>query len=275
MLELKYGDDMKRLLFLIYIFSLFCAVDVYAQDKTTFTVSSVGAKAGDEVTISVNMKDNPNFQSLSLLIPLNSIYVEYESCEIIGFKKATMKDCGINPKNEVTFYAIQVSENDTKLFSDTGDILNVTLKIKDNVKEDIPITLDVKSYAQKVGEKLEYNVVNGMIKTTGELEEKVINSNEDLSDKVDEDVTWSSSNDDVAKVDSDGKVTFNESGNTTITAKNKNGKTVYEKTYVVNNKEKKNISKYLIIGIISIISITIIIIVMIFTIKFIKRTKKK
>ena len=261
---------MKKLLLIIILFLLF-TINVNAEEKTVFSVNSTSAKPGDEVTISINMSNNPKFQSLAFFIPLNSIYVEFKSCSINGFNKATMKDCDINPRNEITFYAIQASDADNKLFTDTGNILEVKLKVKDDVKEDIPITLDMKNFARSTSEKLEYDVVNGIIKITGDFENKEVNSKDDLSGKVLEDVVWSSSDDSVATVDDKGKVTFNESGNTTITAKNKDGKTVYEKTYSVNKKDKKSINKFVIIGLVAVI----IIVFVFLTIFFIKNKKSK
>ena len=263
---------MKKVLLLIILIISCFTINVNAQDKTTFSISKVAASPGNEVTVTVNMRDNPNFQTLSFFVPLNSLLVEYESCSVIGFDGASMKNCGLNPRNEITFYAFMVSKNDDKFFTNSGDILNIKLKVKDGVKEDILLKLtDVSFYG--TGD-LEYNLEDGLIKTTGEIENTVINSNEDLSKKVDKDkeVTWESSNSDVAKVDKDGKVSFRESGNTTITAKDKNGKTIYEKTYNVNKKKDLPIGLFIGIGI---VAVGIIVLIVLIATKKIKINFKK
>lgn len=263
---------MKKILLLIIILISCFTINVHAAEKTTLAINSVAASPGNEVTVTVSIKDNPKFQNLSFFIPLNSLLVEYESCSVIGLNKASMKNCGLNPRNEITFYAFMVSKNDDKYFEDTGDILSIKLKVKDGVKEDVPLKLTEVTYSNT--DALEYNLEDGLIKTTGEIENKVINSNDDLGKKVDKDkdVTWSSSNSDVAEVDKDGKVSFRESGNTTITAKDKNGKTIYEKTYNVDKKKDKPIVLYIVIGV---VSVGVIILIALLCIKIKKRSKKE
>ena len=62
-------------------------------------------------------------------------------------------------------------------------------------------------------------------------------------------ITWTSSDNEVAKVDEKGNVEFTGSGNTTITAVDEAGKKLYEKTYLVNKKKKNHDKKYLMISI--------------------------
>jgi len=251
---------MKKIFIILIVFVFCYTFNVKALDKSVFTVNSVSGTPGSEVVVSINLNNTSKYNSVGMFIPLNTLMVEYVSCEINGFSKASMKDCGLNPKNEVTFYAFTINNN---LFNESGNILDIKLKIKDNIDQDIPMTMSVNSFSKSTTENLEYDIVDGIIKINGKVEEKTINSKDSLGKEVDEDVVWSSSNDDVAKVDDEGNVSFKDIGNTTIVAKNKNGKTVYEKSYQVNKKKSKSYSKYfiiagIIVGVLAIIGVIIL-----------------
>ena len=254
---------MKKIFLIISLLALFYTMDVSALDKSVFTVSSINANPGDEVTISINLNNSSKYNTIGMFIPLNTLMVEYVSCKINGFSDASMKNCGYNPKNEVTFYALQA---DGDLLNDNGNILDIKLKVKENITEDIPLSIRINSF-DKNSEKLEYDIISGVIKLNGEVKTTSVDSKEELGKEVDGEVEWSSTNDDVAKVDSNGNVSFKEIGNTTIVAKDKNGKTVYEKSYQVNKKEKFSIIKYLIIVAILLAIIGIIYVIIIAIIK--------
>lgn len=238
----------KVFLFLLLFF--FSSFPVFASDKTLFTVKSITASSGDEVCVSISIQDNPRFELLSLELPIDVSQVDFISCDINGFSSAMMKSCDLNPHNEVVFYALTMYKEENKLLEASGDILDIHLKIHDNVKKDIPLSLKVTSYGKSETESLDYDVVHGMIKIAGNIETKIVDEKTDLSDKVsDKDVVWNSSEGDVASVDENGQVTFHDSGNTTISATDKDGNVLYEKTYLVNKKRKRSFLPFVIFGI--------------------------
>ena len=249
---------MKRTILLVYLFLFNSLMEVNAADPSVFLSSNITAGNGEEVTITISLDSKTRYQSIGIFVPLDSTKVEYISCGINGFSSASLKDCGLNPRNEVTFYALTISENDDRLFKENGDILDIRLRIKDNVHENIPINYEVSDFSKSSTEKLEFETISGVIAIDSDVESKDVDTAESLGEKVvdvskDDKITWSSSNDEVAVVDDNGKVSFNESGNTTITAKDSHGKIVFEKTYLVNKKIKKSIAKFIIIGIAGVI----------------------
>ena len=257
---------MKRVIkCLLLLFAGFMMLDVYASDKTIFTVKGIEASAGNEVTITINMANNPKYELLSMKLPIDTTQVDFLECGINGFDQAMLKECSLNPKNELIFYALTMYTEENKLMGDTGDILYIKLKIKDDVKKDIPLSLTVTDYGKNENEPLPFDVVNGMIKISGDIETTIIDQKEDLSKDVNKnsqgDVTWKSSDQEVAVVDKEGTVEFKKSGNTTITAKDAKGRIVYEKTYLVNKELSKDYTIYKIIGVIAAILITSVIVI--------------
>lgn len=248
----------KILLFITFIFTL----PVFASDKTVFAVQGIEAAPGSKVTVLVNMRNNPKFELLSFSIPIDTTKVDFLGCEINGFDKAMMKDCSLNPKNEIIFYALTMYTEDKKLLSDTGDIARIYLKIKDNAKKDIPLSLNITDYGKSESEPLKYDVVNGMIKIRGNIETRYVDSSISLRNQIknlsEEKITWKSSNKAVAKVDKEGHVTFVGTGNATITATDSKGRIIYEKTYLVSEDIKEGKSPVLMIVIIVVVLLLIV-----------------
>lgn len=261
----------KTLKILIILIILLFTSNVKAEEKTVFSLSNIKTSSGAEVTIRVNMKNNPKFELLGFKIYYDSSKLEYISCGINGFSNAMLKDCNINKDKDITFYALTMYTEDNKLMNDTGDIVDIKFKVKDNVKNDIPLSLDITDFGKTDTEPLDFDIINGKIEISGDIESKSVNEKDNLSHNITEkkDIDWESSDKSVATVDSNGEVKFKDNGNVTITATDSDGNIIYEKTYLVNNKIKGNYTKYILIGASCLIIIATVILIII------KRKKKK
>ena len=250
----------KVLLFLITLVFIQIPL-VHAEDKPTFSIKTIKSAPGQEISVSVNLKNNPNYQYVSLEIPLDMTQLEFTSCDINGYENAMMKRCDMNPNNELIFYALTMHEEEEKLLKDTGDIIDIHLKIKDTASSDIPLVLKITGFGKGNNEKIDHDVEIGYIRISGDIETKTVNEKESLGNEIikieenkengnnNQSITWTSSDNEVAKVDEKGNVEFTGSGNTTITAVDEAGKKLYEKTYLVNKKKKNHDKKYLMISI--------------------------
>ena len=246
----------KIILFVLLFFPFF----VHASEKTVFSLNDVTSAPGSTVTIRLNIKNNPEFGVLTTRVKFDSTKLEYVSGELNAFSGASIKGIDKNKnKGLVAIYAISISRK----LKDTGDIATMEFKINDDIKEDIdiPISIEVVDYGEDADHSLEYEVKNGIIHVDGAIDTVNKDSKESLIEKYKSqiggdkksdsgDVTWESSNDDVAKVD-DGVVEFKEDGNVTVEAKDKDGNVVYSKDYYVKGdaikKKKSNVIRYVLI----------------------------
>lgn len=246
----------KKIILFILLFIPFI---VKADEKTIFSLNDVTSAPGSNVTIKFNIKNNPEFGVLTARVKFDNTKLEYISGNLTALKSASIKGIDKNKnKGLVAIYAISISNK----LKDTGDVATMEFKINDSIKDniDIPLSIEIVDYGVDADKSLEYEIKNGVIHVNGNTETKNSNTKESLTEKYkekikeknkDEDVTWESSNDDVAKVD-DGVVEFKEDGNATIEAKDKDGNVVYSKDYYVKGKIKKsnnNIIKYILIAV--------------------------
>ncbi|MBQ3306788.1 MAG: Ig-like domain-containing protein [Bacilli bacterium] len=232
---------MKKL-FLLILFYIILIPNVYAEEKTVFSIESKNSAPGKEVTINVSMRNNPKFELLSFQLPIDTTQVEFLECNVIGLKKATLKGCSINPYNTIVFYALTMYADEDKLLTNTGKIAEIHLKVKEGANKDVPLSLNITDYGKSDTEKLDYEIENGYIRIAGDIKTKVINEKEDLSKELGknvgtESITWESSDEETATVDPEGNVEFRGSGNATIIAKDVEGNIVYKKNYFVNTKD--------------------------------------
>lgn len=262
----------KKILFIIIVLISF-SLNVEAAETTTFSIADIDASAGEDITVSVNMKNNPKFGLLGIKVNYDTNKLTYDSCSINGFDNAMMKGCDPNKDGDIVFYALTIYEEEDKLLDDTGDIFDIKFKINDDVTEDIPLELNITDYGETANTKLEYNLENGNIKLSNNIISESVNSKVDLSKEIpkeykEDKIIWKSSNQEIATVDDEGNITFKKDGNVTITATTDDGEVILEKKYRSNKEIKDNNYKiYIIIGIILIISLVIFIVI--------KRKKKK
>lgn len=242
---------MKKIFILVLLF-LF-PLCVYAADETVFSVNEVTASPGNNVKITLNLNNKQKFGVLTGRIKYDKNKLTYVSHELSGLKNGMLKGAENNEeKGLVAIYGITLSAS--KLMNDNGNILSIEFKIKDDVTEDIPIEIEIKDFGVDEEKSLPYKVNNGIIHIKSNVSsvkkednEKAVNDlKEELKKKEvkEDDITITSSDEDVATVDENGNIEFKNDGNVTIEAKDKEGNVVYSKDYLVNNKVKK-INKYI------------------------------
>lgn len=256
---------MKKII-LFFMFLLF-PIMINADEKTIFSLDEVTASSGNNVTINLNLQNKQKFGVLTARIHFDNSKIEYVSSELKGLKSGTIKGTDDNnDKGLVAIYAISL--NQKKLMADNGNILTIEFKIKDDVSGDIPIELEIVDFGVDESKSLDYEKKDGVIhikenvKTVPKKSDESASSDykEEAKKNEEDDITWSSTNPEIATVDEDGNVTFNNNGNVTIEAKDKNGNVVYSKDYFVKDKVKKNYPiKVVIIAVVTIIVLVLII----------------
>ena len=245
---------MKKLLF--FLMMLIIPVFIYAEEITTFSLNEVSSIAGGNVTIKLNMDNKQEFGVLTVRLHYDNTKLEYISSKINGLK-AVLRGTDKNvSKGLVVLYAINLGDN---LMNDSGNVWTIDFKVKDDVKEDIPLSLEIKDFGKDESNKLKYEKKDGLIKIKESINTIEKNKTDNLSNNVKENekVIWSSTDKDVAIVDENGNVSFTEDGNVTIEAKNEDGKVIFSKDYFVKEKSNNYLIWY-IAGAILLIVISII-----------------
>lgn len=260
------GDVMRKILFwfLLFLFP-FC---VHAADKTIFSLNEVTASPGNKVTINLNIDNKEKFGVLTARIHYDKTKLDYDSHNLLGLKNGVLRGADNNAdKGLVVLYGVTLS--DKKLMTDNGKILEVVFTVKEDVSEDIPLALEIVDFGIDENKNLEYEKKDGIIHIKGNVvnvkPDDKPSFNDDLKEElkkqdVDEnDITITSSDEDVATIDENGNIQFKKDGNVTIEAKDKDGKVVYAKEYLVNNKKKISYKPFIYIGL-AIIAILILLI---------------
>ncbi len=166
---------MKKVLFTIFL-SLIFLISINVNAKTEFKASTVNAKVGDDVKIKVTKSDNEQFQMLGIKIKYDKNKLEFKKCKVYGFDKAFMSGCK-NINSIITFYAISASSDD--LMNDSGNIYDITFKVKDVTDASIPINLKVTDYNSDIEHSLDYDTIDGAIilKDNTNNKDIVVNNN--------------------------------------------------------------------------------------------------
>ena len=250
----------------IFLLLLIIPITINAENITTFSIDEISASAGNNITVDLNMDNNQEFSVLTIKVHYDNTKLEYISSEMYGLN-ATLRGTDKNSdKGIVALYAINL--NSSKKMNDSGKIMTIEFKIKDDVTVDLPLNIEIKDFSADETNKLKYKVKDGLIKIKNNVNTVTKNDTASLFEKLleetkkeglkNEDVTWSTTDDNIASVDSEGNVTFKDNGNVEIFAKDSTGAILYSKEYYVNSKLKNKKYIFIAIG----ISIAIVIILL-------------
>ena len=252
---------MKKLFFILIAIITILPINIKEKKKkTTFSLNEVTSTVGSEITMKFNVDNNPEFGILAVKFHYDINKLEYISSKINGLENALLKNVESNNKGIIALYAITLDTK--KLMNDTGNLVEMKFKIKDEVEEDIKIKVEVTDFGKDENTPIEFDSIDGNIIIKKEIEKVYINNTTALNEKIDDknNVVWESSDEKIATVDENGNVEFKEAGNVTIKAKDKeNNNVIYEKDYQVETKEKANNYNMIIISIIAILLIGIIV----------------
>jgi len=234
---------MKKII--LFILLLIFPRIIFADNKTIFSLSEVTASPGNNVTINLNIENNQQFGILTLRIHYDNQKLEYVSSQLKGLKSGIVRGTDCNEdKGLIALYAISLNEK--KYMSDSGNILTVEFKITDNVFSDIIIELEIVDFGINDSKSLKYETKNGIIhvedgvETVSKSDKKTLTvKNHDINEN---NIEWSSTDENVAIVDNDGNVKFKNGGNVIIEANDSEGNILYNKQYFVKDKlnNKKN-----------------------------------
>lgn len=257
---------MKKILILLIL--LIFPIMVNAEEVTKFSLNEITASPGSNVTVILNMDNKQEFSVLTAKIHYDNKRLEYVSSELKGLKSMLRGTDKNIDKGIVAMYAINLDSENT--MKDNGNIMLVEFKIKEDVTEDIPITLEIKDFSKGESTKLKYEKQDGIITIKGNVQtvtnDKEENLQNDLNEtikkekKKNDSVTWETTNDSIATVDEKGNVKFKDNGFVTVEAKDENGSVLYSKDYYVKEKVRKHIPLIVIIPISIILIITLLII---------------
>lgn len=255
---------MKKIL--MFITLLLFPISIYAEEATKFSLSEATASPGNNVTINLDMDNKQEFGVLTAKIYYDNTKLTYVSSELKGLDNSALNGVEKNEdKGIIAIYAINLSKN--KLMKDNGNILTIEFTIKENTIDDITLTLEIKDFGLVDSNNLKYNINNGIIHIKNDIETVQKDKKTSIIDSVKEElkkqgisednITLSSSNDNIATVDDNGNIEFKKDGNVDIIVKDDEGNIVYSKEYFVKNNIKKN-NRFLLPIIISLVVLSII-----------------
>ena len=256
---------MKKILFwlVLFLFPLY----VYAADETIFSIKEVTASPGNNVKVVLNINNSQKFGVLTARIHYDKAKVSYVSHNLKGLKNGILRGADNNTeKSMVVVYGITLS--DQKLMTDNGDVLEIEFLVNDNVSGDMPLEIEIVDFGLDENTALKYQTKDGII----HIKENVNNVKNDDNEKAtndfkeelkkqdvkDDEITITSSDEDVASVDENGNIVFKKDGNVTIEAKDNDGNTIYSKEYLVNNHITKFNKKILYYGIPALVLLIVI-----------------
>ncbi len=234
---------MQRKIKLFFLLFFLLTGKVLASELPMIAIGSSSALQGETVTIPITITNNPGIHSLGMKIRYDEEIIKYKEGEITSLANADMKGLEENSSHTITLYAISLSEE--KKITDNETIASLTFEVlapsgKSNLE------LEVTNFSDLNHQKKLFDTTSGLIS----VKEKVtIGTSMFPSPLESEEETYFSSNEEVAKIDEQGHITFEKPGEVTIGKKNQE-EIIEEMEYVVLNPEtetKKNKSWMLII----------------------------
>lgn len=226
---------MKKII-LTLILCLCFSLNVKAKELPTFIVGSSNANQGDEIIIPINIKNNKGFTFIGFKLTFDTNSLEYIDGTIKNLDEFEIKQVTLNDKKKIVFYAITLSSD--KTMKDDNKLLELKFKVLKDAKNS-NLDLEVTDYGDSELNQFKYEVENGKVTI---LNNVVVGDSENLNLNQAENVTWESSDNNKATIDEFGNVTFKDTGEVTITAKNKKGQIIDSKTYNVQDKEIKEVT---------------------------------
>ena len=227
-------------LLILLITTLLPATIVVATDEPSFTIESAEGKRGEEVTVKLNLANNPGLRVIAGRIYFDTDKLEFVSAQVNGLKNAdARKTATYTEKLGAVTLNASCSGLSVPAMDDNGTIMTVTFKIKDNASGTAALDLKMNDVVQEE-DRIEFTEKDGQITinvpTTGitlsdtsvSLENgatKKLTATVQPNDATNKTVTWSSSNNAVATIAQDGTVTAVSKGNAVITAKTVDGET--------------------------------------------------
>ena len=130
---------------LTFILLLLIPVITYADGVTTFSINDVTASAGSNVTVNLKMDNKQEFGVLTARVHYDKSKLDYVSSELKGLKAVLRGSENNADKGMVVMYAINLNGGGMK---DSGNILTIEFRIKDDVTEDIPLVIEIKDFGE-------------------------------------------------------------------------------------------------------------------------------
>ncbi len=223
---------MQRKIKLFFLLFFLLTGKVLASELPMIAIGSSSALQGETVTIPITITNNPGIHSLGMKIRYDEEIIKYKEGEILSLANADMKGLEENSSHTITLYAISLSEE--KKITDNDTIASLTFEVlapsgKSNLE------LEVTNFSDLNHQKELFDTTSGLIS----VKEKVtVGTSTFPSPLESEEETYFSSNEEVAKIDEQGRITFEKPGEVTIGKKNQE-ELIEEMEYVVTEPERK------------------------------------
>lgn len=235
---------MKSKLFItsLIVMIIFSAITVtnfksIAVSEASIVVETKNAVQGTEVEVGIELKNEAEFSAVNFVLTYDSAVLEYEDYDVgDGVKNP---DGSINGKVEInpnTKGQIKIGYiSDAKQTSETknaGKLFTITFAVNSGAGATSKIELETTTFKKADGTNVTANITSGAIKIisgikmdndtlnletgkTSTLKVSTLPAEIDISKET---ITWTSSNEKIATVDSNGVVTAIKAGTTTISA---------------------------------------------------------
>lgn len=235
---------MKSKLFItsLIVMIIFSAITVtnfksIAVSEASIVVETKNAVQGTEVEVGIELKNEAEFSAVNFVLTYDSAVLEYEGYDVgDGVKNP---DGSINGKVEInpnTKGQIKIGYiSDAKQTSETknaGKLFTITFAVNSGAGATSKIELETTTFKKADGTNVTANITSGAIKIisgikmdndtlnletgkTSILKVSTLPAEIDISKET---ITWTSSNEKIATVDSNGVVTAIKAGTATISA---------------------------------------------------------
>ena len=228
----------KRILAIILLFTMLVSSlpinSIIAAGKVTISLEGGTANRGEEITVNVNLSNNPGLRILGGTVSFDRDRLEYVSSEVKNLENVFQKNIDYNETtgNIVFYMASEQTESDP--ITANGTLASITFRVKNDASGVANVNIAMDDVTINKGEYVTDYVTNDTTVTITVPPTGVSLDRESLtlekgateklvatvspSDATNKNVTWSSENSNIASVDSNGNVTAKAKGITKITA---------------------------------------------------------